>query len=167
MKNLRYLGAFVSGVALVIAAAYVGGFLAAIAIPKAYFVFFGNEHKAWALAIMDAPTMALPFFLFSLAWCWVTLRHVRSSPTVAAWCCLSGIVVALYCTEIQSALTLRALEATPNPAFFLSYLWRVVPPLWAILDLVAFPAGLIAAVALLRRSQIPPQGQASPAQHTG
>jgi hypothetical protein len=150
MKAFLLLGAFVSGLALVIAAAYLGGYLAAIAIPKAYFAFFGSAHKRWALAIMDALAMALPFFLLSLAWCWLTLRRAGASLKVAAWCCLAGIVAGLTYTQVQSAITLRALEGAPNSASFLGYLWRVFPPL-AVLDLLAFPVGFLAAVALLHR----------------
>lgn len=152
MKTLLYLGAFISGLALVIAAAYFGGFLAAIAIPKAYFTFFGREHRSWALAIMDAVTMALPFFLLSLAWCWLTLRRAGSSLNMAAVCCLAGILAGLIYTEVDLALTLHELDAAANSTSFLVYLWRAFPPPWAILDLVAFPAGFVVAVAIMRRS---------------
>jgi hypothetical protein len=161
MRNFLPLAAFISGLALVIASIYLGGFLAAIAIPKAYFTFFGPEHKRWALALMELGTMALPFFLLSFAWCWLTLRGAGASLKVTAGCCLAGIVTGLIYTEIDFALTLRALEAAPH-ASILVYWWRAFPPPWAILDQLAFPAGCVAAVALIRGSQNRrPQGTSS------
>jgi hypothetical protein len=155
------IGALVSGIALVIVAMYVGGFLAAVAIPRSYFDAFGSGHRKLALAVLDSFTMALPFFLLSFAWCWFTLRAAITTLTVAAWCCIAGIVIGLAGTEVQAAMTLRTLEATPNPSSFFSYLWRVLPPIQVLLDLLAFPAGLVAAVWFVERARISRKGQPS------
>jgi ABC-type transporter Mla maintaining outer membrane lipid asymmetry permease subunit MlaE len=43
-----------------LAANYLGGFLAAVAIPSAYFQWFGRENVNLALALMFAATWSLP-----------------------------------------------------------------------------------------------------------
>jgi hypothetical protein len=155
------VGAFISGIALVTVAMYLGGFLAAITIPRSYFDAFGGGHRKLALAVLDGFAVALPFFLLSFAWCWLTLRAAVTTLKVAAWCCVAGIGIGLAVTEVQSALTLRTLEAMPNPSSFFSSLWRVLPPMRALPDLLAFPAGLIAAVWFAQRARISRKGHPS------
>jgi len=124
-----------SGLALVVAGAYFSGYLAALAVPKAYFAFFGREHR-------------------TLAWCWLTLRPAASSIKEAAWFCFGGIVLGFAYEEWLSAIALRAAEDLPNPSSFFTYLWRVVPAWRALPNVLAFPVGLLAAFALVRRSNI-------------
>jgi hypothetical protein len=151
------VGAFISGIALVTAAVYLGGFLAAFAVPKTYFDVFGSEHRKLAFAVLDGFTMALPFFLLSCAWCWLTLRAAVAAVTVATWCCVVGIMIGLASIEVQSAETLRTLEAT-NSSLFFPYLWRVLQSGSALPDLLAFPAGLVAAASLVPRDRINRKG---------
>jgi hypothetical protein len=155
------MGAFISGIALVTVAVYLGGFLAAIAIPRSYFNAFGSEHKKLALAILEVVAMALPYFVLSFIWCWLTLRGAVTRLKVVALCCVTGIVIGLAYTEVQSAMMLRTLESLPNPPSFLSYLWRVLAPVWALPNLFAFPAGLVAAVWFVRRARITRKGNPS------
>jgi hypothetical protein len=143
-----------SGLALVVAGAYFSGYLAALAVPKAYFAFFGREHRTLAWVFVDFAYVALPFFLLSLAWCWLTLRPAASSIKEAAWFCFGGIVLGFAYEEWLSAIALRAAEDLPNPSSFFTYLWRVVPAWRALPNVLAFPVGLLAAFALVRRSNI-------------
>jgi hypothetical protein len=155
------MGAFISGIALVTVAVYLGGVLAALAIPQSYFDAFGGEHKKLALAIMEFVAMSLPCFLLSFVWCWLTLRNAVTRLKMVAWCCVTGIVIGLVYIEVQSAITLRTLESMSNPPSFISYLWRILAPVWAFPDLLAFPAGLFAAVWLVRRTRISRKGHPS------
>jgi hypothetical protein len=151
MKYLLRIGVFVSGVALALAAGYFSGYLAALVVPKAYFAFFGREHRTLAWIIVNLVYVALPFFLLSLGWCWLTLRAATSSIKEAAWFCFGGIVLGLVYEEWMSAIALRAAEGLPNSSSFSSYLWRVLPNWRDLPNFLAFPAGLVAAFALVRR----------------
>ncbi len=154
-QHFYRVGAFLSGLALILACVYVGGFLAALAIPKAYFALFGREHERLALVILDGLTTAVPFFLLSLVWCGLTLHGNASTLRVAAWCCLTGIVVGLVYVEVWSALELRAAEALSDPPSFFAYLWRVAPAWWDFPQILAFPGGLGVATVLIRRADRP------------
>lgn len=153
MKHLLRIGVFISGFALALAGSYCSGYLVALALPQAYVAFFGREHRTLAWAIVEFVHMALPFFLLSLAWCWLTLRAVASSIKEVAWFCLGGIVLGLVYEEWLSAISLRAAEDAQNASSLFTYLWRVLPKWWALPNVLAFPAGLLAAFALVRRSR--------------
>jgi hypothetical protein len=61
---LRILIAFLAGALLYqTSVVFTGGVLAAIAIPKAYFAWFGFEHRELALAILQIVSFALPVAL--------------------------------------------------------------------------------------------------------
>src|SRR6266478_450093 len=66
MTCVRRVTALASGFVLYMVVVYLVGFLAAIAIPKAYFEFFGRQHATLALTLLDAATLALPSFMRSL-----------------------------------------------------------------------------------------------------
>src|ERR1700733_2932672 len=132
MKHLLRIGAFVSGFALALAGAYFSGYLAALALPKAYIAFFGREHRRLAWAIVEFVHMALPFFLLSLAWCWLTLRGAASSIKQVAWFCFGGILLGLVYEEWLAAMSLRAAEGQQNASSLLPYMWRVLPKWWAL-----------------------------------
>jgi hypothetical protein len=152
MKHLLRIGFFVSGFALTVAAGYFSGYLAALVVPKTYFVFFGYKHRTLAWVIVNFLYFALPFFLLSLGWCWLTLRAASSSIKEAAWFCFGGILLGLVYEEWLAATALRAAEGLPNPSYFITYLWHALPNWPALPNLLAFPAGLLAAFALVRRN---------------
>ena len=61
MASLRFLAANVVGFLLYqYTVVFIGGFLAAFAIPGAYFAFFGREHLDVGLALMNLFTHSLP-----------------------------------------------------------------------------------------------------------
>lgn len=62
MNALRHLAAFIAGLAVYqLAVIVLGGFLAAVAIPKSYFDWFGTQLE-WALVTLNFATLALPIF---------------------------------------------------------------------------------------------------------
>jgi hypothetical protein len=80
MKALLPIGSSLSGVTLVTAVVCLGGFVAAIPILRAYFLYFGSEHKRLAFAFLDGFMVKLPTLLVSLGWCWLTQR-INPPPT--------------------------------------------------------------------------------------
>lgn len=155
IRHFGRVGAFLSGLGLVIASVYIGGYLAALPIiPKAYFAFFGHAHERLALAILGGVTKALPFFLLSIVWCWLTLRGKSSALRVAVWCCLAGMVVGLIGVQVWSALDLRSAEALVDPSSFFADLWRVTPSWWNFAPMLAFPGGLLVATILSHRTAV-------------
>jgi len=150
-RRFYRVSAFISGLALVLACVYVGDYLAALAVPKAYFAFFGREHQRLALATLSCITVAVPFFLVSLAWCWLMLRGRGAAIRSAAWCCVAGMAAGLIYVLVWSGLTLRAAEALAAPPSLFAYLLRVTPPWWALPQMLALPGGLAVAAMLSRR----------------
>jgi hypothetical protein len=64
MPVLRIVLAAVLGALLhYVAVVYLGGVLAAIGIPRAYFAFFGRERTELALALLNLVVWALPVFV--------------------------------------------------------------------------------------------------------
>lgn len=79
-----------------------GGYFAAIAIPQAYFEFFGREHRAVALALVQLMTFALPVAVLvaggTLAAAYVLGTHGRFFALVLlgmAVCCVAWIMATL------------------------------------------------------------------------
>ena len=52
--------AVLAGIAIYQAVVFLGGFLAAIAVPRAYFDWFGRPRLELALALVDLATFAIP-----------------------------------------------------------------------------------------------------------
>ena len=64
MRVLRLLAAFGAGVLLYqVAVVLVGGILAAVQVPQAYFAWFGRSRQEIALALLDVFGFALPIAL--------------------------------------------------------------------------------------------------------
>ncbi|MFY7939785.1 MAG: hypothetical protein ACOVOX_02655 [Burkholderiaceae bacterium] len=62
------------------AVVYLGGWLAAIAVPAAYFARFGREHLELALALLNLFAWALPVFLAVMLGAAGVLRMGRMLP---------------------------------------------------------------------------------------
>lgn len=151
MKPFPRAAAFISGVALHVAFLFVVGFLAAVHIPRAYFDGFG-EHRAIGRALEEAFVMALPTFLLALAWSFLTVRSLKGAGrTTTAWC-FAGFAAAWLASLCQ---TLVHLSANPVPhqyplsTLLVSFL---VPPVWAMLNAVAAPVGILAGGSLARKA---------------
>jgi hypothetical protein len=149
MKNVQRIVAFVSGLALYNALVFVGGFLAALPIPRAYFAWFG-QHTVLALLLEEAIVFALPVFFLALAWSYLTIRPFRSAWWPATKWCFGGFAFAWFA---WLAYGLASLVANPVPNQFpfgtllLSFL---IPPVWGILNTLAAPCGVLLGGSLAR-----------------
>lgn len=141
MKRSTAVTMFLSGVLLYSAAVYIGGYLAAIAIPQAYFDSLGI-YKTLALIIEEALFYALPIFLLAAAWGYVTIRPLKIGYRKATLWCLAG-VVAGWLGWMAHALILFATDPEPNN-FSLEKLTllMIIPPVWGVLNIAAAPSGV-------------------------
>ena len=105
MRPLRFLLAFIGGLWIYyFAVSLVGGYMAAIAISKSYFTYFGTEHKELALAILELFTWALPVGGFVCAGLLALHRLLSPEPSAQAlWLALSGMVVSFLFFATASA----------------------------------------------------------------
>ena len=145
MSYVRKVAALASGFVLYMVVVYLVGFLAAIAIPKAYFQFFGRQHATLALTLLDAATLALPSFMLSLAWFWVTLRWIARPPRVAVFWCLGGIALAWLYWQIDFVLWYQSHRTQDMSALATMLFNTLAPPVWGIPNVLAVPAGLVIA----------------------
>ena len=149
MKSTHRIVAFVSGLALYNAIILVGGFLAAVAVPQAYFAWFG-QNKALALVLEEAIVFALPVFLLALFWSHLTVRAFRGAWRQATKWCFGGLAFAWLAWLVYGLAQLAANPVSNQfqlPTLLLSLL---VPPLWGILNVLAAPCGVLLGGALAR-----------------
>ena len=139
MSMSRSTIAFVSGVVLYNVFVFFGGFLSAIAIPKAYFGFFGTEHKVLALFVLEAATFALPCFALSAIWSWATLRWLSPVRVAATWCLIGIVIGWVYWRLRYVALALEVPDHYSLPSLVAM---SVIPPVWAVLNVLTVPLGL-------------------------
>jgi hypothetical protein len=145
MTYVRRVAALASGFVIYMVVVYLVGFLAAIAIPKAYFEFFGRQHATLALTLLDAATLALPSFMLSLAWFWVTLRWIARPPRVAVWWCLGGIAIAWLYWQVDFVLWYQSHRTEDMFPLATMLFNTLIPPIWGISTVLAVPAGLVIA----------------------
>jgi hypothetical protein len=135
---------FVSGFMLYnVVVVYVGGFLAAVAIPRAYFEWFG-QNKTLALVLEEAAVYALPVFVMCTAWSYVTARAFRRASGRAAKWMLYGFAAAWVS---WLAVIAPSLLPTPPSAWSIAAAMSalIIPPVWGVLNLVAGPLGVAVA----------------------
>jgi hypothetical protein len=149
MKSAHRIVAFVSGFALYNTVVLVGGFLAAVAIPQAYFAWFG-QNKVLALVLAEAVVFALPVFLLALVWSHLTVRGYRGAWRQATKWCFGGLAFAWLAWLVYG---LAQLAANPVPNQFplgTLLLSLLVPPLWSVLNVLAAPCGVLLGGVLAR-----------------
>ena len=119
-----------------LAANYLGGILAAVAIPSAYFQWFGRENVNLALALMFAATWSLPVAAAVAAGVVPVLLVAGHLWRVAAAALLGGMVCTFLYWQVQFAL--QYMQSAGNGsgfmhAFFQSFAapWPSAPNLGA------------------------------------
>jgi len=145
------IGLVVSGFLLFRVLEFVAGYLAAMAIPRAYFQFFA-PYTAVSLFLLWTVLFALPYFLLSFPWCAGTLRWYRNSLQQAAAWCFAGMTLAWSLSLVNTMLFL--LDGTgPDGTWLQSIVVSMLlPPWYAALSAWAPWLGLAAAVFMLGRS---------------
>jgi hypothetical protein len=132
MKILRALAAIMSGILLYSVVIYVTGYLAAIPIPKEYFLWFGKPHVMLALAIFDSLVLALPKFLIALFWSVCTLLIFRKHYLLISTCCIVGCVLTQAYWDYKFD-------------FGFNYVALFTGQPWTILNMLAVPCGIYVA----------------------
>lgn len=103
--------AFGSGLLLNVVSVWLGGYLAAIAIPAGYFAFFGRQHADLALFFIHLGTFAFPVSLVSLVWCWLTFRLSKLRVAKSAVLCLAGYIAGMLYWQAKNVLNFVMLDA--------------------------------------------------------
>ena len=150
MTRFRPLFALVSGLIFNPAIVYVGGFLAAITIPKAYFDLFSRSHLWLALTIEEAIIFALPCFLLTLGWTWLTLRTL----TPTRWVCLAyatGVALGWGGLMLDGAIDISKSDYAASMSTLQLAKWMLIPAVYGVLNTLSLPMGVLVGGALSRR----------------
>jgi hypothetical protein len=142
MRPLRLVLALLSGSWLYyVAVILVGGYMAALSVPKGYFTYFGPEHREFALAVLSLFTWALPVGGLVCAGFLALQRLLSPTPSrLVSWLALSGMV--------SSYLLLATSPASRG-------LWQsFLFPWWAAPNFLAPWAGAALAILLAPRSWV-------------
>lgn len=138
MKKLLAVAAVLSGYILFEVLEYIVGYLAALAIPREYFLWFGKQHVVLALTIEEAFIIALPMFLLSIIWSIFTNLIFGKNYLLISAACLIGYLlnwsVTIFNTDINFMLVLSTM--------FQPYY---------ILTTIAVPIGILCAGFVLRK----------------
>ncbi len=105
---IRFTVAIFWGVLLYIAGVVsLAGWLAAIAIPQAYFAWWGPAHVAWGLALLQLVTMALPIAVLVAGGTLAALRGLGGGRLMAMGVCL-GLLAGWVWESATGLLQLQA-----------------------------------------------------------
>jgi hypothetical protein len=150
MHFARMFVAFLVGILLYqTAVVYVGGIMAAVAIPTSYFGWFGREHHASALALLHSG-FALPVAVLTAGGTLAAVRLIRAKQNSALWLVFFGLLTCYLFYVAIGALHVLAIGGEP-----LSFLKQVLlPPWWALPSAIAPWAGFGLATWALRRREV-------------
>jgi len=129
MKIFPVFVAVISGVILCNLIICITGYLAAIAIPKEYFLWFGKPNITMALATYDAIVIALPRMIIATIWSVCTILIFRNKYLLITSGCFVGYVL----TQIYWEWKVD---------FPLNYLTLFAQQPWFCLSLIAAPCGI-------------------------
>ena len=132
MKILPAFVAVISGVILCNLIIYVTGYLAAITIPKEYFLWFGKAHITMSLIILDAIIIALPRLITTTFFCICTILILRQHYLFTLLWCFAGYILAQAYWDFKFNLDF-------------DYMTLFVQQPWAILSIIAPPCGILLA----------------------
>ena len=155
MHPIRILVAFIAGTLhFQTSVVFTGGVLAAIAIPKAYFVWFGPHYRELALAILQFVSFALPIALLIAGGTLCIQRVLGGSPKAVLSAVLAGMAL---CFVYWIAVGVYPPPAeVPGDAFAPSVLLKqmLLPPWWAVSAVLAPWIGFALAAWLVLRRRI-------------
>ena len=140
MRAVQLAIAFLSGTLLYYAAVvYVGGTLAAVAIPRSYFEFFGRQNLSFALALLSLVTWALPVAILVTAGYLVGERLLPGSRRAVSYSITLGMLACAAYWLSQSEVWLASLSLFP---------W------WSAPNTIAPWVGAAVGIWLIRRSKV-------------
>lgn len=159
MRALRFVVATLVGFLLYqFAVVYIGGFLAAVAIPVAYFQFFGREHAGVAQALLGVVLHVVPTVLLIAGG---ILAAERVWPTRGSALSLPYFVGMVSCVVAwELAVRFPCLPEEPGTCSAQPFAHLLAIPWWAV-PVVASPwLGLGLASWLLSRARRTPRSVA-------
>jgi hypothetical protein len=140
MAPLRAVASFLLGAVLYYAVVvYVGGFLAALTVPRSYFEYFGHENVSSALAVLNFGTWGLPVVLVIAGGTLVGLRLIGGSWYATTMAMFVGMVACFVYWQLVSALFVANAGQVSFPAAFVR---TFVPPWFATPNLLSPWVGL-------------------------
>jgi hypothetical protein len=152
MRTVRLLSAFTFGVLLYqVAVVYVGGALAAVAIPKSYFDWFGRANAEAGLALLQLVSFAVPVSVLVAGGVLAVHRVLAGSTRPVLVAVLAGLVTCfLFWVVVPATRSSPAQAVEPQPPLML--LRQVLlPPWWALSGLLAPWVGFALGAWLLAR----------------
>ena len=148
MPVLRIVLAAISGALLhYVAVVYLGGLLAAIGVPGAYFTFFGHERTELALALLNFVLWALPVLVAVFLGALVVLRALHGTQRTHAWALALGMLVAFVYWQV-TFVGVAPSESTSMLSFGQALISTLFSPWWIAPNVVAPWLGLALAVLL-------------------
>jgi len=133
MSPLQFVVIFAAGAGLYYAAVVLlGGILAAVTVPVAYFDWFGPGNTELALAVLQFASFALPIALVVAAGTLAVRRLVLGSASRAVLRAILLGVIACFAYELASCVLLPPPETSaqvPAPAERVRE--ALLPPWWA------------------------------------
>jgi hypothetical protein len=107
----------------------VGGILAAIAIPKSYFDWFGREHGSSGLALLQFAGFGLPVAVLTAGGTLAIVHLIRAKPSSVLWCVFLGQIACFAFTVAATLMHVAAIGG--DPVSFLAQMllmpWWVLP----------------------------------------
>jgi hypothetical protein len=153
MRALRVTIAFIGGIWLYyFTVVYFGGILAAIAVPRGYFAFFGREHNELALALLSIFGWAAPVGLLVTSGL-LAIHRLLTVTAESVWkAALSGMAISFLYWAMVSVGSVSLQD--PQQASVLQAIWTTFTlPWWAVPNFVAPWVGVALAVWLTIRGQ--------------
>ena len=153
MALLRIAVAFVAGVWLgYFAIEFVGGMLAAVGIPQAYFQFFGRAHLQLGLALLTLFNWAVPVALLVCGGV-LALRALVGRGAFVLPAALAGLLA--WYVHARLTFQVPSLEASVvHPVSLLAKLWwPFTAPWWSLSVSLAPWAGFALAIWLIVRAE--------------
>ena len=142
MSVLRVVFAVVAGALLhYVAVVYFGGVLAAIAIPRSYFSFFGRERAELALALLNLASWALPVLAVVFLAAFVALRASRMALRSSACALALGMFGAVLYWHTSFAASMAS-QSNSAVSFGHAFTATLVPTWWVVPNVLAPWAGL-------------------------
>jgi hypothetical protein len=154
MPVLRAILAVAAGVLLYnVAVIYLGGVLAAIAIPRSYFGSFGRERAELALALLNLASWALPVLVAVFLAAFVVLRVSRKALRSNAYALALGMFGAFLYWQASFAASMAS-HPNSTVSFGHAFTTTLLPTWWVAPNVLAPWAGLaLAAWLAAKRSR--------------
>ncbi len=154
MRFARRWLAWISGVVLYGAVIVASRFIGGSSVPSDVASVF-TDSGSDARLVIEALVVAVFVFTVAVGWGYLTLRPYNKGRRVFTLWCVAGVVCGFLIVFMLSVVDSAEQIRPSGPSLLASVLSSNEPPLWGLLNVLAAPAGLLLAGALVRRA-VPP-----------